>query len=38
MQYLKINIVKQKSGISKFATLRPSQVLLNSQVPSNVCT
>ena len=27
-----------KIGISKFASLRPSQVLLSSQVPSNVCT
>ena len=27
-----------KIGISKFASLQPSQVLLSSQVPSNVCT
>ena len=27
-----------KIGISKFASLRPSQVLLSSQSPSNVCT
>ena len=27
-----------KIGISKFASLRPSQVFLSSQVPSNVCT
>ena len=26
-----------KTSISKFASLRPSQVLLSSQVPSNVC-
>ena len=27
-----------KIGICKFASLKPSQVLLSSQVPSNVCT
>ena len=27
-----------KIGISKFASLQPSQVLLSSQVPSNACT
>ena len=27
-----------KIGISKFASLRPSQVLISSQGPSNVCT
>ena len=27
-----------KIGISKFASLRPSQVLLSSQISSNVCT
>ena len=26
-----------KIGISKFASLQPSQVLLSSQVPSNAC-